>query len=127
MKESTSRLEPSPWAAPTPQQGQKLLRVGRVKKRNAPAPDKVPRPSSSKCDLSGLSRYSEIRQQHCDLGRPKNVLALKRNRKETQVTGSLLGNAIEQWQPGRVRSGVREQEGFEPERAQEVTQPTSGW
>lgn len=23
MKETTSRLEPSPWAAPTPQQGQK--------------------------------------------------------------------------------------------------------
>lgn len=91
-----------------------------MEKRNVPAPDKVPGPSSGKCDLSGLSRYSEIRHQHCDLGRPKNVLALKRNRKETQVTGSLLGNAIEQRQPGRVRSGVREQEGFGPERAEEV-------
>lgn len=88
-----------------------------MEKRNAPAPEKVPRPSSSKCDLSGLSRYSEIRHQHCDLGRPKNVLALKRNRKETQVTGSFLGNAIEQCQE---ESGV-ESEGFGPERAQEVT------
>lgn len=84
---------------------------------NAPAPEKVPtgtaqvRPSSSTCDLSGLSRYLEIRHQHCDLGSPKNVLVLKRDRKETQVTGSLLGNAIEQCH-GRVRSGFREQEGF---------------
>lgn len=95
----------------------KLLRTGRVEERNAPAPEKVPRPSSRKCDLSGLSRYLEIRHQHCDLGRPKNVLGLKRDRKETQVTGSLLGNATEQCQPGRVR---REEE-FGPERAQEVT------
>lgn len=91
---------------------------------NAPAPEKVPtgtalvRPSSSTCDLSGLSRYLEIRHQHCDLGSPKNVLVLKRDRKETQVTGSLLGNAIEQCH-GRVRSGFREQEGFGLERAQE--------
>lgn len=121
MEETTSRLEPSLWAAPNPQQGQKALRTGRVEERNAPAPEKVPRPISRKCDLSGLSRYLEIRHQHCDLGRPKNVMALKRDRKETQVTGSLLGNATEQCQPGRVGSGFREQERFGPERAQEVT------
>lgn len=79
------------------------------------------RVSSSKCDFSGLSRYSEIRHQHCELGRPENVLVLKRDRKETPVMGSSLGNAIEQCQPGRVGSGLREQEGFGLERAQEVT------
>lgn len=55
------------------------------------------RPGSSKCDLSGPSRYLEIRHQHCDLGRPKNVLVLKRDRKETR---SFLRNAIEQCQLG---------------------------
>lgn len=90
-----------------------------MEKRNAPAPEKVPRPSSSKCDLSGLSRYSEIRHQH--FGETKECSGPEEEQEGDTVTGSLLGNAIEQCQPGRVRSGVREQEGFGPERVQEVT------
>lgn len=116
-----------PVAAPTPQQGQKAAQdwEGGEEKcsssREGSHRTAQLRPSSSKGDLSGLARYLEIRHQHCHLGRPKNVLALKRDRKETQVTESLFCNAIEQRQPGRVGSGWREQEGFGPERAQEVT------
>lgn len=122
MKETISRLEPSLWTAPTPQhRGQKAAQdwEGREEKRSSSrggshSTARV-RPSSGKCDLSGPSRYLEIRHQRCDLGRPKNVLVLKRDREVTRVTGSFLGKchrAMSAWKSrewiqraGRVRTG----------------------
>lgn len=85
-----------------------LLMPGRVKKRSAPALDKV---------LTGLLGSGQAvanvtfqvypgiwRHGHCDSGKPENIPVPKRDGEEARGAGSFLSNAIEQRQAGRARN-----------------------